>query len=111
MQNDLIYGKISGLNGINSHFARKKEKIAPPVHIRKGNAHIQGVPQKWGSSNKQFALKSLFDLFTDMGYSAHCSKHLFFFPLFISRKPINGRDCPARSPNLNPCDFFLWGLP
>ena len=28
----------------------------------------------------------------------------------VSRKPIQGRDWPARSPDLNPCDFFLWGL-
>ena len=27
----------------------------------------------------------------------------------ISRKPIRGRDWPARSPDLNPCDFCLWG--
>jgi inhibitor of nuclear factor kappa-B kinase subunit alpha len=27
----------------------------------------------------------------------------------ISRQPINGIDWPARSPDLNPCDFFLWG--
>ena len=33
----------------------------------------------------------------------------FFCNLFISRKPINGIDWPARSPDLNPCDFFLWG--
>ena len=53
---------------------------------------------------------SLLDLFTDMGYSPYCSIHLFFCNLFISRKPINGRDWPARSPpDLNPCDFFLWG--
>ena len=28
----------------------------------------------------------------------------------VSRKPIQGRDWPARSPDLNPCDFFLWGF-
>ena len=28
----------------------------------------------------------------------------------VSRKPIRGRDWPARSPDLNPCDFFLWGF-
>jgi len=55
-------------------------------------------------------LKSFLDLFIDMGYSPYCSIHLFFCNLFISRKPINGRDWPARSPpDLNPCDFFLWG--
>ena len=27
----------------------------------------------------------------------------------ISRNSINGIDWPARSPDLNPCDFFLWG--
>ena len=32
-----------------------------------------------------------------------------FCNLFISRKPINGIDWPARSPDLNNCDFFLWG--
>ena len=26
----------------------------------------------------------------------------------VSRKPIRGRDWPARSPDLNPCDIFLW---
>ena len=26
----------------------------------------------------------------------------------ISRKPVRGRDWPARSPDLNPCDFCLW---
>ena len=25
------------------------------------------------------------------------------------RKFIRGRDWPARSPDLNPCDFYLWG--
>ena len=28
----------------------------------------------------------------------------------VSRKPIRGRDWPARSPDLNPLDFFLWGF-
>ena len=28
----------------------------------------------------------------------------------VSRRPIRGRDWPARSPDLNPCDFFLWGF-
>jgi inhibitor of nuclear factor kappa-B kinase subunit alpha len=28
----------------------------------------------------------------------------------LSRKPIRGRDWPARSPDLNPCDFCLWGF-
>ena len=28
----------------------------------------------------------------------------------VSRKPIRGRDWPARSPDLNPCDYFLWGF-
>ena len=37
-----------------------------------------------------------------------CSIHLFFCNLFISRKPINGIDWPARSPDPDPCDFFLW---
>ena len=32
-----------------------------------------------------------------------------FCNLFISRKPINGIDWPARSLDLNHCDFFLWG--
>ena len=32
-----------------------------------------------------------------------------FCNLFISRKPINGIDWPARSPDPDPCDFFLWG--
>ena len=27
----------------------------------------------------------------------------------VSRKSIQGRDWPARSPDLNPLDFFLWG--
>ena len=27
----------------------------------------------------------------------------------ISRNSINGIDWPARSPDLNPCDFFPWG--
>ena len=27
----------------------------------------------------------------------------------ISRNSIRGRDWPARSPDLNPLDFFLWG--
>ena len=27
----------------------------------------------------------------------------------VSRKFIRGHDWPARSPDLNPCDFFLWG--
>ena len=27
----------------------------------------------------------------------------------FSRKPIRGLDGPARSPDLNPSDFFLWG--
>ena len=27
----------------------------------------------------------------------------------LSRKPIQGMDWPARSPDLNPCDFYLWG--
>ena len=27
----------------------------------------------------------------------------------LSRKPIQGLDWPARSPDLNPCDFCLWG--
>ena len=27
----------------------------------------------------------------------------------VSRRPIRGRDWPARSPDLNPCDAFLWG--
>ena len=28
----------------------------------------------------------------------------------VSRRPIRGRDWPARSPDLNPCDAFLWGF-
>ena len=28
----------------------------------------------------------------------------------VSRKFIRGRDWPARSPDLNPLDFFIWGL-
>ena len=28
----------------------------------------------------------------------------------VSRRPIQGRDWPARSPDLNPCDAFLWGF-
>ena len=28
----------------------------------------------------------------------------------LSRKPIRGLDWPARSPDLNPCDFCLWGV-
>ena len=52
-------------------------------------------------------LKSLLDLITDMGYLPYCSIHLFSCNLFISRKPINGMNWPARSPD--PCDFFLWG--
>ena len=27
----------------------------------------------------------------------------------LSRTPIRGLDWPARSPDLNPCDFCLWG--
>ena len=27
----------------------------------------------------------------------------------VSRRPVRGRDWPARSPDLNPCDTFLWG--
>ena len=27
----------------------------------------------------------------------------------ISRRSIRGHDWPARSPDLNPCDYFLWG--
>ena len=27
----------------------------------------------------------------------------------VSRKAVRGEDWPARSPDLNPCDFFLWG--
>ena len=27
----------------------------------------------------------------------------------VSRNSIHGRDWPARSPDLNPLDFFLWG--
>ena len=26
----------------------------------------------------------------------------------VSRKPVRGRDWPARSPDHNPCDIFLW---
>ena len=32
-----------------------------------------------------------------------------FLDRVVSRRPIRGRDWPARSPDLNPCDFFLWG--
>ena len=32
-----------------------------------------------------------------------------FADRLVSRKSIRGRDWPARSPDLNPCDFFLWG--
>ena len=28
----------------------------------------------------------------------------------VSRRPVQGRDWPARSPDLNPCDSFLWGF-
>ena len=28
----------------------------------------------------------------------------------VSRKPIQGRDWPTRSPDLNPCDFILLGF-
>ena len=28
----------------------------------------------------------------------------------ISRKSIHGRDWPARSPDLNPLDYFFWGF-
>ena len=28
----------------------------------------------------------------------------------ISRKSVRGRDWPARSPDLNPLDYFLWGF-
>ena len=51
MQNYLIYGKISGLNGINT-LRERNEKIAPPAEIRKGNAiaHIQSVPQNMSFS-------------------------------------------------------------
>ena len=28
----------------------------------------------------------------------------------VGRKSIRGRDWPARSPDLNPLDFFLWGF-
>ena len=31
-----------------------------------------------------------------------------FGPRVISRKKIQGTDWPPRSPDLNPCDFFLW---
>ena len=27
----------------------------------------------------------------------------------VSRRAIRGHDWPARSPDLNPCDFYLWG--
>ena len=36
-------------------------------------------PKQWGSSNQHFALKSLFDLLTGMGYSPYCSIHLYKF--------------------------------
>ena len=32
-----------------------------------------------------------------------------FHDRVISRKSLNGRDWPARSPDLNPLDYFLWG--
>ena len=32
-----------------------------------------------------------------------------FGPRVISRRPIRGIDWPARSPDLNPLDFCLWG--
>ena len=27
----------------------------------------------------------------------------------VSRRAIRGQEWPPRSPDLNPCDFFLWG--
>ena len=27
----------------------------------------------------------------------------------VSRRTVLGMDWPARSPDLNPCDYFLWG--
>ena len=36
--------------------------------------------------------------------------HQNFGNRVISRGAINGINWPARSPDLNPCDFFLWGF-
>ena len=33
----------------------------------------------------------------------------YFQNKVLSRKPIPDLDWPARSPDLNPCDFCLWG--
>ena len=60
-----------------------------------------------GVAEPTFSLKSLLDFLPIWDILLYPS---FFCNLFISRKPINGRDWPARSPpDLNPCDFFLWG--